>query len=117
MRYAETLGEFLQQPFSAMLQVALACTVQSTKLPGKYCVAVSGLTTQPNCCNINLYRHFFAFDLCSGFTSHNPDRACPAAAGDGRDSVGWHTDDEERALQTADSVRRQEGHRPLERDH
>eukprot|EP00439_Symbiodinium_sp_Y106_P083189 s1076_g23.t1 len=36
----------------------------------KYCVGVSGLTTQPNCCNINLYR-------------------------DGRDSVGWHTDDEE----------------------
>lgn len=23
---------------------------------GEYCVAVSGLTTQPNCCNINLYR-------------------------------------------------------------
>ncbi|CAE7213955.1 ALKBH2 [Symbiodinium sp. CCMP2592] len=36
----------------------------------KYCVGVSGLATQPNCCNINLYR-------------------------DGRDSVGWHTDDEE----------------------
>lgn len=36
----------------------------------EYCVAVSGLTTQPNCCNINLYR-------------------------DGHDSVGWHTDDEE----------------------
>ncbi|CAK9101107.1 unnamed protein product [Durusdinium trenchii] len=36
----------------------------------EYCVAASGLATQPNCCNINLYR-------------------------DGRDSVGWHTDDEE----------------------
>ncbi|CAE7023242.1 ALKBH3 [Symbiodinium natans] len=36
----------------------------------KYCVGISGLTTQPNCCNINLYR-------------------------DGHDSVGWHTDDEE----------------------
>mmetsp|Transcript_136005 Transcript_136005/g.322259 ORF Transcript_136005/g.322259 Transcript_136005/m.322259 type:complete len:396 (+) Transcript_136005:56-1243(+) len=36
----------------------------------KYCVAASGLSTQPNCCNINLYR-------------------------DGHDSVGWHTDDEE----------------------
>ena len=24
---------------------------------GEYCVAVSGLPTQPNCCNINLYRN------------------------------------------------------------
>eukprot|EP00404_Azadinium_spinosum_P025299 CAMPEP_0180612272 /NCGR_PEP_ID=MMETSP1037_2-20121125/30275_1 /TAXON_ID=632150 /ORGANISM="Azadinium spinosum, Strain 3D9" /LENGTH=459 /DNA_ID=CAMNT_0022631867 /DNA_START=63 /DNA_END=1444 /DNA_ORIENTATION=+ len=38
----------------------------------KYCAAMAGFTTdsQPNCCNINLYR-------------------------DGRDSVGWHTDNEE----------------------
>lgn len=26
------------------------------RIRGEYCVAASGLATQPNCCNINLYR-------------------------------------------------------------
>ena len=38
---------------------------------GEYCVKASGLQTQPNCCNINLYS-FSAMALCCGAVRLSP---------------------------------------------
>ncbi|CAK9084802.1 Alpha-ketoglutarate-dependent dioxygenase alkB homolog 3 (Alkylated DNA repair protein alkB homolog 3) (mAbh3) [Durusdinium trenchii] len=60
----------IEPPFVARIRLFPLMRGVACAGHGEYCVAASGLATQPNCCNINLYR-------------------------DGRDSVGWHTDDEE----------------------